>query len=44
LKPIGLAATEKRALVAFLEAMSGEPVKVEVPKLPAYQARTLGKN
>ena len=44
LKPLGLATTEKRALVSFLEALSGDPVKVEVPKLPAYKARTLGKN
>ncbi len=43
-KPLRLNSDEKRALVAFLEAMSGDPVKVEVPKLPAYQSRVLGKN
>ncbi len=44
LKPLGLAAAEKQALVSFLEAMSGDPVLVEAPKLPDYQPRAFGKN
>jgi len=45
LKPLNLAVAEKRALKTFLlEAMSGDPVTVDIPKLPAYQVRTFGKN
>lgn len=44
LKPLGLTAEEKGALVAFLESMSGDPVTVEIPKSPAYQPRTFGTN
>ncbi|MBM3356452.1 MAG: photosynthetic protein synthase I [Betaproteobacteria bacterium] len=44
LKGLGLTAAEKKALVAFLETMSGEPVKVDVPKSPPYKPRNLGKN
>ncbi|OHC63615.1 MAG: hypothetical protein A2045_07830 [Rhodocyclales bacterium GWA2_65_20] len=45
LKPLGLTADEKGALKAFLlEGMSGDPVTVEIPKMPAYQARAFGKN
>jgi cytochrome c peroxidase len=44
LKPLNLADPEKRALVSFLESLSGDPMIVEKPKLPAYQARALGKN
>jgi cytochrome c peroxidase len=45
LKPLDLSDSEKRALVAFLlEAMSGDPVVVEKPKLPAYKVRAFGKN
>ncbi|MBI2314035.1 MAG: c-type cytochrome [Betaproteobacteria bacterium] len=44
LKPLNLSESEKRALVAFLESLSGDPVVVEVPKLPEYKARTFGKN
>jgi len=44
LKPLNLSDSEKRALAAFLESLSGDPVIVEKPKLPAYQVRTFGKN
>jgi len=45
LKPLSLAAAEKQALKTFLlEGMSGDPVTVEIPKMPAYQARAFGKN
>ncbi|MBI2227037.1 MAG: c-type cytochrome [Betaproteobacteria bacterium] len=44
IKPLNLSDSEKRALVAFLESLSGEPVIVEKPKLPAYKARAFGKN
>jgi cytochrome c peroxidase len=44
LKRLGLSAEEKKALVAFLEALSGDPVLIEAPKLPSYQSRTFGKN
>ncbi len=44
LKPLNLGDSEKRMLVAFLESMSGDPVIVEKPKLPAYKARAFGKN
>ncbi len=44
LKPLGLAATEKKALVAFLESLSGDPVIVEPPKMPAYKVWAFGKN
>jgi cytochrome c peroxidase len=44
LKPLGLAADEKRALLAFLDALSGEAVTVEAPKSPPYKPRTFGKN
>jgi cytochrome c peroxidase len=43
-KPLKLSAPEKKALVAFLESLSGDPVVVEKPKLPAYQVRAFGKN
>jgi cytochrome c peroxidase len=43
-KALGLTADEKKALVAFLEALSGEPVVIEPPKSPPYQPRTFGKN
>jgi cytochrome c peroxidase len=40
LKPLGLSASEKKALVAFLETLSGDPINIEVPKtsLPKYKA------
>lgn len=44
LKPLNLTATEKRALIAFLESLSGDPIEVEKPRLPEYKPRTLGKN
>lgn len=44
LKPLNLSDTEKRSLVAFLESLSGDPVMVDKPKLPAYKARVFGKN
>ena len=34
LKPLGLTREEEGDLVAFLEALTGAPLKVEVPKLP----------
>ncbi|MBI1727919.1 MAG: photosynthetic protein synthase I [Candidatus Rokubacteria bacterium] len=44
LRPLGLSGAEKRALVQFLESLSGEPVVVERPTPPEYKLRTLGKN
>lgn len=45
LKPLGLSAEEKRALIAFLlDGMSGDPVTVQIPKLPDYKPRTFGTN
>jgi cytochrome c peroxidase len=44
LKPLGLTDAEKQALLAFLDSLSGDPVVVEAPSLPAYKPRTLGKN
>ena len=44
LKPLGLSAQEKGALLAFLDALSGDPVTLEAPKMPAYQPRAFGKN
>jgi len=44
LKPLNLSDSEKRALAAFLESLSGDRVVVEKPKLPAYQVRAFGKN
>ena len=44
LKPLSLTASEKKALVAFLESLSGDPVTVEAPKMPAYKVRQFGKN
>ncbi len=44
LKPLGLTDAERKSLVAFLETLSGEPVKVDIPELPAYQPRAFGKN
>ena len=37
LKPLGLADAEKKALLAFLESLSGEEIAVEPPTLPAYE-------
>ena len=44
LKPLKLTDSEKKALLAFLETLSGDPVVVEAPKIPAYQVRQFGKN
>lgn len=44
LKPLGLGAAEKKALAAFLDALSGDPVVIEAPAMPAYKARLFGKN
>ena len=44
LKALDLSGSEKRALVAFLESLSGDQVVVEKPKLPAYKVRAFGKN
>ncbi len=34
IKPLGLSAQEKQDLVAFMKALQGEPLKIEMPKLP----------
>jgi cytochrome c peroxidase len=44
LAPLNLSNRQMSDLVAFLKSMSGAPVPMEAPKLPDYQARTLGKN
>lgn len=44
LKPLNLSASEKNALVAFLESLSGDPVVIEAPKLPEYKTAVFGKN
>jgi len=44
LKPLRLTAAEKKALVAFLESLSGDPVAVEAPTSPEFQPRTFGRN
>jgi cytochrome c peroxidase len=33
-KPLSLTAEEKADLIAFLQALTGEPIKVDLPKLP----------
>ncbi len=37
LKPLNLSDEEKEDLVAFLESLSGEELKIETPKLPDYE-------
>ena len=44
LKALNLSAAEKKALVVFLEAMSGDPVEVKAPEMPDMKARAFGKN
>jgi cytochrome c peroxidase len=45
LKPLGLTADEKKALVAFLLTLSGDEIKVPEPELPDLQVRAnFGKN
>jgi cytochrome c peroxidase len=34
MKPLGLSAEEKADLLEFLKALTGAPIKVDVPKLP----------
>jgi len=34
MKPLGLTKEEKTDLLAFLKALTGEPTKFEMPKLP----------
>ncbi len=36
LKPLNLTKDEKEALIAFLEELSGEEIKMAVPKVPSY--------
>ena len=44
LKPLGLSADERNALVAFLKSLSGEAVSAKEPKIPDYEIRKLGDN
>jgi cytochrome c peroxidase len=45
LKPLGLAPDEKKALVAFLMTLSGDPVAVATPEVPDLKVRAgFGKN
>ncbi len=44
LSPLHLDAQQKRDLVEFLKAMSGEPISVKKVEPPAYQVRTLGES
>ena len=44
LKALNLSLAEKRALVAFLDAMAGDPFEVKAPELPDMKARAFGKN
>jgi cytochrome c peroxidase len=44
LKPLRLTPSEKRALGAFLESLTGDAPAVEPPELPDYQLRELGRN
>ncbi|MGZ0163049.1 MAG: cytochrome-c peroxidase [Planctomycetales bacterium] len=44
LKPLGLTDVEQADLVTFLKTLSGKPIEVAKPKLPAYQLRKLGDN
>ena len=41
MKPLGLTAEEKAALIAFLESLSGEPIRLTVPELPKKDDGTL---
>lgn len=43
-KSLALSAEEKKALVAFLLALSGDPVSAKAPDLPDMQPRAFGKN
>lgn len=44
LKPLGLTPAEKKALAAFLESLSGDPLTMEAPPMPEFQPRTFGRN
>ncbi|MGQ0685472.1 cytochrome-c peroxidase [Bradyrhizobium sp.] len=44
LKPLNLSSSERSALVAFLQSLSGDPVTTEPPKLPGYKVRVFGTN
>jgi cytochrome c peroxidase len=44
LKPLNLSAGEQKALVAFLQSLSGDQVMVKDPGQPDMQVRTFGKN
>ncbi len=49
LKPLALTAAEKKALITFLESLSGDPVEVPIPPAPdeeegLFPLRTFGKN
>ncbi len=44
LRPLNLNANEKRALLAFLDALSGDAVVIQPPAMPAYKPRVFGKN
>ncbi len=44
LKPLGLEADERKALVEFLKSLSGDAVSVKAPELPDYEVRKLGDN
>ncbi|OGA54488.1 MAG: hypothetical protein A3G24_01475 [Betaproteobacteria bacterium RIFCSPLOWO2_12_FULL_62_13] len=39
LKPLNLTKDEKEALIAFLEELSGEEIKMAVPKVPSYAVK-----
>jgi cytochrome c peroxidase len=44
LKPLSLTEDEQTELVEFLKTLSGKPIEVVTPNLPAYQLRKLGDN
>ena len=37
LRPLGLSGQDKRDLVVFLESLTGDPIIMEAPELPAYE-------
>ena len=41
LGPLGLTADEKAALIAFLESLSGKPIRITPPELPKKDDGTL---
>lgn len=42
LKPLRLAAREKRQLVAFLQSLSSDPIEIAAPEMPDYTLMPLG--